>query len=127
MGGGRPYKAAMKHKDGERLPDDLQETVDRLRAHKPGGTPLELAEIKLRAMAQASRASASRQGRSSFMRSKLVTTVLTLALVGSGGSAAVLAGGKGDHGNSGNGQYCPKGHGHGKHGGKHGSQQNRGS
>jgi hypothetical protein len=105
----------MKRMHGERLPDDLHEVAERLRAHKPEVSPLELDRIKLRAMAKASSAGASRQGRPSLMRSKLVTMAVTLGLVVSGGTAGVIAGGKhegngnGNNGNNGNadkGEYC---------------------
>jgi hypothetical protein len=41
------------------------------------------------------------------MRSKMVTMLIVLGLVVSGGTAGVIAGGNGNNGNAGNGQYKP--------------------
>ena len=87
------------------LPEDLSGVEERLAASRPEVTPLDLDRIKLRAMSQASRTSPRRKGL--VMRSKLVTMLLVLGLVASGGTAGVIAGGNGNNGNSGNGEYKP--------------------
>jgi hypothetical protein len=94
--------------DNDRLPDDLRDVEERLRAHKPEVSALELDRIKLRAMGQGSRASTSRQGRLGFMRAKLVTFALVLGLAASGGTAGVIAGGGHEGGgkSADEGQYC---------------------
>jgi hypothetical protein len=98
----------MTHQDPERLPDDLREVDERLRAHKPEVSPLELDRVKLRTMARASRASTSSIGRTTFMRSKLVTMMLVLGLAISGGTAGVIAGGDGGKGKGADkGEYKP--------------------
>jgi hypothetical protein len=117
----------MNQKDGQRLPDDLQDVDARLRAYKPEVNPLELDRIKLRAMAQSERRPASRLGRGIFVRSKMITLALVFGLVTTGGTAGVIAGGKGgggddDHGSGGKGEYCPPKKGDqkkGDHGNRH--------
>ena len=81
----------MSNFDPDRLPDDLREVDERLQAHKPEVSPLELDELKLRTMAKAFRAPTSRYGRQYLMRSKLVTMMLVLGLAVSGGAAGVIA------------------------------------
>jgi hypothetical protein len=94
----------MTNPNEDRLPADLQDVVERLRDRRPAPTALELDEIKLRAMRQAS----SRHGKGMVMRSKLTSVVLAVALMGTGGTAAVIAGGQGGgNGNAGKGQYKP--------------------
>jgi hypothetical protein len=88
-----------------RLPDDLSGVEERLAASRPEVTRLDLDRIKLRAMSQASRGSSLRKG--FVMRSKLVTMLLVLGLVATGGTAGVIAGGNGNNGNAGNGEYKP--------------------
>lgn len=64
--------------------------VARLRDQRPTATALELDRIKRRAMAQASRGR-SRQGKGMLMKSRLLTGLLVLGLMGSGGAAGVIA------------------------------------
>jgi hypothetical protein len=76
----------MSSKNSEdRFPDDLQDIADELREQRPGLEPLELDQIKLRAM-RAARPSGSKRG---FIRSPL-TSALTIAFlaVGTGGALA---------------------------------------
>jgi hypothetical protein len=87
------------------VPEDFSGVEERLAASRPEVTPLDLDRIKLRAMSQASRSSPQRKGL--LMRSKLVTMLVVLGLVVSGGTAGVIAGGNGNKGNAGNGQYKP--------------------
>jgi hypothetical protein len=94
------------HEQG-RLPQDLSRVEERLAASRPEVSPLELDRIKLRAMSQASR-QASPQRKGLVMRSKLVTMLLVLGLVVSGGSAGIIAGnGNDNNGNGSSGQYKP--------------------
>jgi hypothetical protein len=94
----------MTNPNEDRLPADLQDVVERLRDRRPAPTALELDQIKLRAMRQAS----SRQGKGMVMRSKLTSVVLAVALMATGGTAAVIAGSNGGgNGNAGQGQYKP--------------------
>jgi hypothetical protein len=76
----------------EGLPDDLREVDARLQAHKTEVSPLELDQIKLRAMARALGTPTSRYGRQYLMRSKLVTLLLVAGLAVGGGTAGVIAG-----------------------------------
>jgi hypothetical protein len=97
-----------EREEGRRLPQDLEEAAERLRACRPDPSPLELDQIKLRAMSQAERRPSTRPGRGLFMRSKLVSLLLALGLVVSGGTAGVIAGGHGDNnGSGGKGEYRP--------------------
>jgi hypothetical protein len=93
----------------ERLPDDLREVADRLRAEREQASPTELDGIKLRAMARASRGRGSGQRKGSLMRPKLVSMLLVLGLVVSGGTAGVIAGGPGGGGgnSAGKSEYKP--------------------
>ena len=94
----------MRNRKENRVPEDLQDVVDRLRDRRPSPTALELDEIKLRAMRQAS----SRQGKGMVMRSKLVSVGLAIGALTTGGTAAVIAGGQsGGDGNGGKGEYKP--------------------
>jgi hypothetical protein len=77
--------------DHESLPEDLRAVDQRLQAHRTEVSPLELDELKLRTMAKAFDAPASRYGRQYLMRSKLVTLMLVLGLAVSGGAAGVIA------------------------------------
>lgn len=88
----------MTHPSDEQLPDGLREVAEELRARRAETTVLELDRIKLRAMAQASRPTASRQGKGLLMRSKTLTMALVLGLAVSGGTAGVIAGGGGGGG-----------------------------
>jgi len=85
----------MMPSNNEDLPDGLHEVAEGLRAQRAKATALELDRIKLRVMAQASRAPASRQRKGSFMRSKILTVLLALGLAISGGTAGVIAAGGG--------------------------------
>jgi hypothetical protein len=88
----------------DRLPAELQDTAERLRDQRPSPTALELDEIKLRAIRQAS----SRQGKGMMMRSKLISVGLAIGALTTGGTAAVIAGGQGGgDGNGGKGEYKP--------------------
>jgi hypothetical protein len=90
------------------LPDDLSRVAEHLRASRYEAGPLELDELKRRAMAQSARASGSRQGKGLFMRSKIVSLLLVLGLALSGGAAGVIAGGSGgSNGSAGKSQYKP--------------------
>jgi membrane protein involved in colicin uptake len=78
----------------ERFPDDLQKVADVLRDGRPALSPLELDQVKLRAMSAARHSTSPRKG--SFMRSRL-TTVVTAAFIalGTGGALALSGGGGG--------------------------------
>jgi hypothetical protein len=81
----------MKERDHD-LPDELRLVAARLRTGRHGADPLELDELKRRAMAQAERSVRARGGRVAGARSRLVTVMLVLGVVLSGGSASVIAG-----------------------------------
>ena len=85
----------MTHPNDEHLPDGLREVAQELRNQRVEASALELDQIKRTAMTQASRASGSRQGKGSLMRSKLLTLALVLGLASSGGVAGVIAAGNG--------------------------------
>src|SRR5204863_8100021 len=87
------------------VPGDLSGVEERLAASRPEVSRLDLDRIKLRAMSQASRGT-SRQGKGFFMRSKLVTMLLVLGLVATGGTAGVIAG-NGNKGKADKGEYKP--------------------
>jgi hypothetical protein len=92
----------------EHLPEDLGRIADQLREQRVEVTPLELDRIKLRARAQAS-AGAARvvpRQKGMFVRSRIVTLMLVLGLMVSGGTAGVLAGGGGG-GKGQDSQYKP--------------------
>ena len=90
--------------DPNGLPDDLHEVDRRLGAHKSEVGGPELDSLKLRIAARGFRAPASRYGRPDLMRSKLVTMLLVLGVLGGGGAAGVIA----DH-SSGHGKGADKG------------------
>jgi hypothetical protein len=102
----------MEEQDRDILANDLLEVAERLRASRPQLSPIELDEMKRRVMTRATRSSASARGKGQFVRSKIVTVALTLALVASTGTAGVLAGGKGDGGSAAKGEYCDGKDGH---------------
>jgi hypothetical protein len=89
--------------DPDLVPDDLHEVDRRLRAHRSEVGRPELDSLKLRTAARAFRAPASLYGRPNLMRSKLVTMLLVLGVLG-GGAAGVVA----SHDN-GNGKSADKG------------------
>lgn len=110
----------------DRFSDDLQEVADVLRDQRPALTPLQLDQIKLRAMSGASRSTSTTRNRGSFMKSRLTTLIAAAFLaLGTGGTLA-LAGGGGSGGKNGGGsasfnQYhcehgksCEEGKGKGK-------------
>src|SRR4051794_25585716 len=97
----------MSELNEDRLPEDLLEIAEMLRAERVSATPLELDELKLRAKAQAS-------GRRSYglrgapLRSRVVTLALTALVIGgtTAGGIAGSAGGTGG-GNAAVEQYKP--------------------
>lgn len=100
----------------QRLRDDMREVAERLRAHRYEPTPLELDELKRRAMEAPARASSSRGRRPLPATSKLATALLVLGLLFGGGGAGVLATHKGQPDGSppdsaGHGQHCNSGSG----------------
>jgi hypothetical protein len=110
----------MSGRHDEQLPPELEPIAARLRAERVEADPLRLDSLKQRLMAKNN----SRQGRPTFMKSRIATILTVVGLAaGTGGALAVAD--HGDHGgNDGaaNGQYCNKkgeGHGHGKCKGHH--------
>jgi hypothetical protein len=97
----------MDDQDRDILAADLLEVAERLRASRPRLSPIELDETKRRVMARAARSSASAREKGLFVRSKVVTMALVLALVASGGTAGVIAGGNGGGGSAAKGEYKP--------------------
>ena len=93
---------------GEHYPEDLRAIAHRLHAERAAATPLELDRLKLRAKAQASHEAArfAPRQKGMFVRSRIVTMMLVLGLVVSGGTAGVLATGS-SGGSSGGTQYKP--------------------
>jgi len=73
--------------DHEPFSEDVQEVADVLRERRPSLEPLELDQIKLRAMSGARRSASSHQGRFSI-RSRLVA-VLTVGMLALGTGSAV--------------------------------------
>jgi hypothetical protein len=75
------------------LPEEFSDVVVRLEAQREEATPLELDEIKLRAMSRAQRrASRPTTVRGAHMRRTLVVAIATFSLM-AGGTGAVIAGG----------------------------------
>jgi hypothetical protein len=77
-----------------------------LRAHRIEADPLQLDEVKRRAMAQ----SASKHGRPTFMKSRIATVLTIVGLAGgTGGALAVAAAGghAGGNGGAADAQYKP--------------------
>ncbi len=85
----------MHLQDEDDLPDDVARIAEHLRRQRYEPGARELDALKLRAMRQASRASASPQQKGPLMRSKIVTLALASALLLGGGTAGVIAGGGG--------------------------------
>jgi hypothetical protein len=97
----------MSAEDPGRLPDDLSEIGERLRAERTEASGIELDRIKRTAMTRASRPARG----SGVLRRQLATVLLAGGLL-IGGTAGVLAARGGGHGgngggNSANSQYCP--------------------
>jgi hypothetical protein len=98
----------------KRVPDDLQDLVQRLHDEKPEASALELDRIKLRAMRGARRL---KPGKGQFMRSKLVGAMLAVGILAGGTGAMAVTGtgpanvfqkaGKHQVRASPNSQYCP--------------------
>jgi hypothetical protein len=88
--------------------EDLQAIERRLSAERSEATPLELDRIKMRARAQASRGAARFAPRQKglFVRSRIVTLMLVLGLMVTGGTAGVIAA-AGGGGNAPKDQYKP--------------------
>jgi hypothetical protein len=80
--------------DNTDLPSELQDVASRLRENRNTGSPMELDELKQRAMSRAARASRPR-GRKS---PRLVTAFLLAGLTLSGASAGVVASTSGSSG-----------------------------
>jgi hypothetical protein len=81
----------MTQPNEEQLPEDLSKVAEELRTRRTDATPLELDQIKRRAMAQASM---SRRGTGS-LRSRVLAIALLTGLIASGGTGAVIAAGGG--------------------------------
>ena len=71
------------------LPDELQQVATHLHDNRHGASPVELDELKRRAMSQAAR---PRRAAGLRLRSQMVTLLLVLGLALSGGAAGVIAG-----------------------------------
>jgi hypothetical protein len=98
--------------ESTQLPGELRDLADHLRENRHESTPLELDELKRRALARS--APASRQGKGLALKSRLVTLLLVLGLAVSAGSAGVIAGhDPSGHPSAGHGQYCNSGNGNG--------------
>jgi hypothetical protein len=108
----------MKPFDEQQLPGDLERVVERLRGERPEADGLTLDRIKTRAMANAS--VSRRKGFS--MRSRTITTALTVAMLAAGTGGVIAGGGNGNgNGNASDSQYKPgkgcgdKNHTHARH------------
>lgn len=98
----------MNEFDDNDMPGELDEVANRLRAAQPTFSAVELDQLKLRTMAQAS--SANRPRRGTPVRSRLATFVLAAALLGGTAATGIAA----TSGNNGGGsaatvQYKPPG------------------
>jgi hypothetical protein len=83
----------------QRLPEDLADVARLLREGRHQPTPLELDEIKTRAMAKAQRRSASRPKKGLAVRGRVMTLLLTVLVIG-----GTTAGGIAGSGGSSNGE-----------------------
>jgi hypothetical protein len=94
----------MSHFEDDRLPAELHDVAERLRAERPQASGLELDRIKMRAMAK----SRSSRPKGIALRSRTMAALLTVALMAAG-TGGVIAGGNGGNGNgsAGNSQYKP--------------------
>src|SRR6059058_6246440 len=95
--------------DEHDLPDEFKDVADRLREGRPAFTDLELDQIKLRAMAKASRRTPAMFGfrKGTPMRSRAVTLALTALLIGGTTAGGIAAAGGNGGGNSAQSQYRP--------------------
>ena len=83
----------MRADDDKRLPADLEQVADRLRAERREATPLELDQIKMRVLARSARPSSSRS-----LRRRLLIPVVALSLM-AGATGGVIAGTNNGKGN----------------------------
>jgi hypothetical protein len=84
--------------------EDLEPVERRLRDERPELSALELDHVKRSVVAGAGRRVGSRM----TLKSRLVTGLLLVGLVGTGGGAVLAAsGGSSSKGSSANSQYCP--------------------
>jgi hypothetical protein len=96
---------------------EFEELERTLRAHRHEATPLELDQIKLRAMARTSR---SRTG-GTVLRTRFVTMLAVLGLMGAGTGGVLAKSGGGDEGSAAKSEYKPgkgcgdKNHEHARH------------
>jgi hypothetical protein len=102
-----------KAKTEKPLPEEFGDVIARLEAERPEASPLELDEIKMRAMSRAQRRASSPTVRGAHMRRTLVVAVATFSLM-VGGTGAVIAGGDSKSG----GDNDKKGDDQGKNAGK---------
>jgi hypothetical protein len=98
----------MHYPHEQEWPDGLQDIAGRLRSHREQASALELDQIKLRAVRQASRGHGRQKG--PFMRSRFAT-LLTVGLLtaGAGGTFAIAKhdDGGGNNGSAAKAQYKP--------------------
>jgi hypothetical protein len=98
----------MKGSEHDEVPDELASVVNRLRAERADVGPLELDQIKQRALSQ----STSRYGRRTYMKSRIAAILTVIGLMGGTGGAIAIASISGSSPGSGNGaasgQYCPQ-------------------
>ena len=94
----------------ERLPEELEGVAEMLRSNRAQADPLELDQIKRRAMARTS----NPNRRFGFVKARLATFLTILGLVcGAGGAIAIAGNGNGNqgkgkgNGGAANGQYKP--------------------
>jgi hypothetical protein len=86
----------MTHPNDSR-PDDLQDVIAQLRAHRPEATPLELDAVKRRVRARAARPAGSRARSAAFMKSRLAILLMlvfgvTLSTAGAGMAVSNIGG-----------------------------------
>lgn len=96
----------MSHSNEGQFPEDLEAVAQRLRAGRAQPDPLQLDQIKHRAMVHAR----SRRERQTFMRSRVATVLTILGLIGgTGGAVAIASHGahSGPNGGAASGQYKP--------------------
>jgi hypothetical protein len=75
--------------------DEFEDVIARLRAERREATPLELDQIKMRALNQAHRSASGPRARGVDVRRTLVVLISTFSLM-AGGTGAVIAGGGND-------------------------------
>jgi hypothetical protein len=94
------------NRDHDRLPDDVLDVVQQLRANRPEASALELDQIKQRARAKALRPSTRTKGH--LLRSRLTVALLSLGLmVGGTGGVIAAKGGNGKGNGAAKSQYKP--------------------